>query len=128
MAQWECSGSSWITGLIPTLETDFLPIKDICIDKFTGKPENKYRLQNTPRDNTDTTTEKIIILTFQAYCRYIALQKRLLTGITIAKSEMASLGGIIAPSLSTKIVFCRESFSCPDVDQFHLSGENKGKL
>ncbi|XP_031563672.1 uncharacterized protein LOC116299183 [Actinia tenebrosa] len=127
MAQWECSGSSWTTGLIPTLETDFVPMKDVCIDKYTGKPENKYRLQNTPTTD-DTPTEKIIILTFQAYCRYIALQKRLLTGITVAKSEITSLGGIIAPSKSTKIVFCRDCFSCPDLDQFHLSGEHKAPV
>jgi hypothetical protein len=129
MRQWECSGSDWTTGLIPPLEPDFIAVKDICIDAFTGKPENKYKLQNTSLDTTHkSSTEKIIILTFQAYCRCNALRKRLLGGMMIAKSQMASLGGIVASSKSMRIVFCRENFSCPDIDQFHLSGENKGKF
>lgn len=127
MVQWEYTGTEWTTGLIPPLESDFVMTQETSIDEFTGETEHKYILQHKPT-NQDTLVENVIIMTFQAYCRYKALIKRLENGMTIAKSRLTALGGVLVNSKSTRIVFCRECFSCPDLEKFHLSGENKGEF
>ena len=49
-------------------------------------------------------------------------------GACFTMKQILSLGGMVAPNRSTKMVFCRESFHNPDLDKFELSIENKGML
>ncbi|EDO49242.1 predicted protein, partial [Nematostella vectensis] len=114
MLRWEYCGPDWRTGLVPTCTEDLIPTNDTRINSYNSQTEQTCVLRES--QNINNTAEKLIILTFQAYCRYASLKKRLQEGLKISKSELTALGGIISQDRATRIVFCRESFSCTDIE------------
>jgi len=126
MLQWEYTGTEWTTGVRPPQESDFFATRETSINEFTGTTEQNYRLVKKPTQTLKSPVDKVVIMTFQAYCRLQALIKRLQSGMTISKSRLAALGGIMGTGQNTRVLFCRESFSCPELEKFHLARDNKG--
>ncbi|XP_001641304.3 uncharacterized protein LOC5521514 isoform X2 [Nematostella vectensis] len=126
MLRWEYCGPDWRTGLVPTCTEDLIPTNDTRINSYNSQTEQTCVLRES--QNINNTAEKLIILTFQAYCRYASLKKRLQEGLKISKSELTALGGIISQDRATRIVFCRESFSCTDIERYHFYSDAKAPI
>ena len=125
MATWVCRGSEWTTGMSLPCEAQFVQLNGSPKLSYMGTTcENKLK-ENTQSEKASGVT-RLHIMTFPAYCRYMALKKRMSEGACFTMKQILSLGGMVASDRTTKVVFCRESFHYPSLDKFELSIENKG--
>ncbi|XP_076057980.1 uncharacterized protein LOC143035187 isoform X3 [Oratosquilla oratoria] len=81
-----------------------------------------YKEKKLIGDIVEPSSLRIIILGLDQYCRIRALLKRL-EGVEeeyIQSSLVVALGGFLAPSRRTRIIFCRDTFDYPELEGHDL--------
>ncbi|OWF50796.1 AT-rich interactive domain-containing protein 5B-like isoform X2 [Mizuhopecten yessoensis] len=81
-----------------------------------------------------TTSTCVKVLSYAQYCRYRTIMKRLenMADKWLKKQIICALGGITSHTPNNRIMFCRDTFDDPDLDDFemrmdHLAPNLKGR-
>ncbi|KAK3597784.1 hypothetical protein CHS0354_006144 [Potamilus streckersoni] len=85
-------------------------------------------------DKPDTSSTEVTIMSFSRYCRYRAMLKRLenCPDKWLRNTIVCAIGGFIANTSNNRVLFCRNTYDHPDLDDFehrcdHLAPNLKGR-
>ncbi|XP_060072531.1 AT-rich interactive domain-containing protein 5B-like [Ylistrum balloti] len=108
--------------------------------KFFANTQNSGLLMDDVQKEIDvlgeqkTTSTCVKVLSFPQYCRYRTIMKRLenMADKCLKQQIICALGGITSKSHNNRIMFCRDTFDDPDLDDLevrmdHLAPNLKGR-
>ncbi|XP_033755942.1 AT-rich interactive domain-containing protein 5B-like isoform X2 [Pecten maximus] len=108
--------------------------------KFFADTQNSGLIMDDVQKEIDvlgeqkTTSTCVKVLSFAQYCRYRAIMKRLenMADKCLKQQIICALGGITSNNHNNRIMFCRDTFDDPDLDDLevrmdHLAPNLKGR-
>ncbi|XP_060523945.1 uncharacterized protein LOC132700561 [Cylas formicarius] len=98
---------------------------------FSDVEQERQQLEQTAAENHEP---HVVILSFQKYCRYRAMMKRLegVENLYLKYKIVNALGGFYVKHHNTRVLFCRDTFDYPELEGHellcnHLAPKLKGR-
>ena len=89
-----------------------------------------YKNYFSGQKETKDDAVKVVVMSFAQYCRYRGIMKRLehVQDKWLKHTIVNAIGGVMSPTHNCHVMFCRDTFFHPELEEFELRCDHFGGL